>query len=471
MSIENSFELNLIIDSLPDGIFITDEKGTLLAVNRIATDLEAINADAFIGKHITSLAESGVIKEDQIVSLKVLETEKIVNRYKEDHKGRMIMTTGIPLFKDGHLFRVLVLERDITAITKLKQELADLTKLKTTIENELSVITEFSSENSTIVHKSPAINKIMQTCFRIAKVDTTVLITGESGTGKGVLAKYIHSCSLRSSNNFIKIDCTAIPATLFESELFGYEAGSFTGAKKSGKSGLIELADGGTLFIDEIGDLPLPLQTKLLSVLQEKKFYRVGGKTPIPVDIRIISATNRPLEDMVFNRSFREDLYYRLNVVPIHIPPLRERPEDIYPLAEYFLHFFNKKYLLNKNFSAKAINCLINYPWKGNVRELENTIERLVVTVDNETIQPKDLPVSMITHLEAETKSYSYANQSYEKAFSNFEKSLLLNTMDHCTSTKEMSEILKIAPNTITTKLKKYGITIPYKKGPKKSLG
>ncbi|MCI9597798.1 MAG: sigma 54-interacting transcriptional regulator [Firmicutes bacterium] len=302
--------------------------------------------------------------------------------------------------------------------------------------------------------------------MRIANVDTTVLITGESGTGKGVLANLIHEHSSRASHNFIKIDCTAIPDSLFESELFGYEPGSFTGAKKEGKSGLIELANHGTLFIDEIGELPLRLQTKLLTVIQDKAFYRIGGNAPIPLDIRIITATNRNLEEMVAAHEFREDLYYRLSVVPIMIPPLRERADDIYPLIIHFLTLFNQKYQLSKKFAPKVLDYFTNYPWKGNVRQLENTIERLVVTTEANTIKPEDLPLAITQQAIYDIAGFESC-QTYARAFADFEKHLLTNVMRNSSSTKEMSEILQIAPNTITTKLKKYGIKIPFKKGPK----
>lgn len=460
-------ELNLILNSLSDGIYIADEKGYFIAINDMAASLENLNVSDFIGKNAKLLIEQGILQEDEVMTLKVIKSGELTHQYKKSHNGRMIMTTGIPIYKNGTLFRIIVQERDITAITNLQEELNDLTKLKGRIEEELSLLSEINNKNSRIVYKSKEIETLLQICLRIANVDTTVLITGESGTGKGVFARYIHDCSFRKDNNFVKIDCTAIPANLFESELFGYEAGSFTGANKDGKCGLIELAHKGTLFIDEIGDLPLSLQTKLLTVIQEKKFYRIGGKQPIPVDIRIITATNQPLESMVNQRLFREDLYYRLNVVPINIPPLRERLDDIYPLSMYFLNVFNKKYKLKKKLSPKTLDTLMHQPWKGNVRELENTIERLVVTTASDVLSTEDLPNSFIRHQINESVNTPHPIQSYQDSFSAFEKELLVNVMNHCNSTKEMSQILNIAPNTITTKLKKYGIRIPYKKGPK----
>jgi transcriptional regulator with PAS, ATPase and Fis domain len=217
---------------------------------------------------------------------------------------------------------------------------------------------------------------------KISQVDSTVLITGESGTGKGLIAKYIHENSNRSKEKFIEINCSAIPETLFESELFGYESGAFTGAKKEGKPGILEKANKGTLFLDEIGDLPMHMQVKLLKVLENKQLTRVGSVTPINVDIRIIAATNKDLETQVKDNNFRVDLFYRLNVFPVIIPPLRERKEDIYTLLQHFLSFYNKKFNSNVNLSLKAQNKVVNYSWPGNVRELDHFIERLVLIND-----------------------------------------------------------------------------------------
>ena len=468
MCIYNPEELNLIINSLSDGIYLADANGTFVAINDIAAELEGIDPTEYLGKNAFALVEHGILKKNEVITLKVLEQKTPVHQYKESHNNRKIMVTGIPIFKEGELFRILIQERDITGITKLQQRLNELTKLKSKIEDELSVMTMVKNGTAGIVYRSKEIKYILQTCTRIANVDTTVLITGESGTGKGVFARYIHSCSSRNNHKFIKIDCTSIPENLFESELFGYEPGSFTGAHKGGKSGLIELADEGTLFIDEIGELSLSLQTKLLSVIQEKQFYRVGGKRPIHVDIRIIAATNRNLEQMMETGLFREDLYYRLNVVPIIVPPLRERIDDIYPLCIHFLDSFNKKYNLHKRFSSEIFDFFVHYCWKGNVRELENTIERLVVTAESELIRSDALPSHIRNYIQTVHQNINYPQQSYAASFADFEKKLLSNVLNHCNSTKEMSDILKIAPNTITTKLKKYGIKIPYKKGPKK---
>ena len=244
-----------------------------------------------------------------------------------------------------------------------------------------------------MVGSSLAMQRVMDLIRRVAPVDSTILLLGESGVGKGVLAAEIHRLSPRRSGPFVRIDCAALPGSLLESELFGYSPGSFTGARREGKPGLIEQAHGGTLFIDEIGDVPLELQVKLLHVIQERRIIRLGAVTPTAVDIRIIAATHRDLEAMVAEGRFRADLYYRLNVVPVKIPPLRERPEDIPVLARTFLDRFCARYRVERTLTPEAVERLVAYSWPGNVRELENLVERLVVTLDEREIRPEHLPL------------------------------------------------------------------------------
>ena len=228
--------------------------------------------------------------------------------------------------------------------------------------------------------------------MKVCEVDTNVLITGDSGVGKNVIARLIHQHSARAKGPLIEINCGAIPESLIESELFGYEKGAFTGALHSGKTGQIELANDGTLFLDEIGELPLSMQVKLLKVIQERKIVKVGGTRQIPVNFRLISATNKNLQEEIKIGNFREDLYYRLSVIPIHIPPLKERPDDLLPLIMHFLDKANEKYQRDKTFSSSAIDALMNYDWPGNIRELQNLIERLVLTVDDDCIDIDSLP-------------------------------------------------------------------------------
>ena len=232
---------------------------------------------------------------------------------------------------------VVVSVMDLSSLSSFEQQLIELEEANRLIQDELSIMNAMLESKNPMVSRSKEMEQINTLALRIAKVDSTVLIEGESGVGKGVLSSFIHDNSKRSDNSFVKIDCSSLPPTLIESELFGYEKGAFTGARSTGKMGLIELSHNGTLFLDEIGDLPLELQVKLLQVIQDKKFQRVGGTEHIKVDIRIIAATNKNLQEMVKDGGFREDLYYRLNVIPINIPPLRKRKVDIIPLVKLFL--------------------------------------------------------------------------------------------------------------------------------------
>ena len=294
--------------------------------------------------------------------------------------------------------------------------------------------------------------------YTVANSDSTVLLTGESGTGKEEFAKFLHANSKRNKGPMIAVNCGAIPDNLIESELFGYEGGSFTGAKKGGAIGKFELADKGTLFLDEVGELPLMAQTKLLRVLQERKIERIGGTKEIPVNIRIVAATNKNLREMVKNRAFREDLYYRLSVIPMEIPPLRERGEDIKELAYYFLRDYNK--ILHKNihgFDRQAEEVLNTYEWPGNVRELKNVVEFLVNMVQGDLITVGDLPQYMVWAESITERKGKTLNQMLQ----NYEKSILESYMKDTKSREEKMEAAKklgISQATLYRKLSQYDL-------------
>lgn len=317
-----------------------------------------------------------------------------------------------------------------------------------------------------VVH-SNCMKELTKMAIRVAKVDSTVLIQGESGVGKELIADVIHTHGSRSKGPLIKINCGAIPENLLESEFFGYEPGAFSGASRKGKIGLFELANGGILFLDEIGDMPLNLQVKLLRVLQDKEITRVGGIRPIKVDIRILTGTNRKLSEMINNGQFRQDLYYRLNVVPIHVPALRERREDIPVLARYFLDYFNKKYLTAdtcKVLDPEVIDCFMKHDWPGNVRELENLVERLIVTTAQTQISVKDLPPWLDKSYPGHSDSGSI---SLRGAVEDTERKLLQYAFSRYKSTYEVARVLDINQSTVVRKAAKYGInrSLPEQKG------
>ncbi|MCX5779902.1 MAG: sigma 54-interacting transcriptional regulator [Firmicutes bacterium] len=310
-----------------------------------------------------------------------------------------------------------------------------------------------------IVH-SNCMRELTKMAIRIAKVDSTVLIQGESGVGKELIADVIHAHGMRHRGPLIKINCGAIPENLLESEFFGYDPGAFSGASRKGKIGLFELANGGILFLDEIGDMPLSLQVKLLRVLQDKQITRVGGIRPIKVDIRILTGTNRNLGEMINNRQFRQDLYYRLNVVPIHVPALRERREDIPVLTNYFMEYFNKKYLSRgtaKRLAPEVIACFMNHDWPGNVRELENLIERLIVTTASSHIGLEELPPWL--DRSPGSDSSEPQNISLRCAVEDTERKLLQYAFSRYKSTYEVARVLEINQSTVVRKAAKYGIT------------
>lgn len=305
---------------------------------------------------------------------------------------------------------------------------------------------------------------IIDLCKRVAMSKAPILITGESGVGKEMIAELIHENSKRANSPFIKLNCAAIPENLIESEFFGYEAGAFTGALKNGKKGIIELADTGTLFLDEVGEMPLNLQSKLLRVLQNGKFIKVGGDKELNSNVRIISATNKDLEMLIHEELFREDLYFRLNVIPIRIPPLRERKDDIPIISLYFLDYYNKFYNMNKKISVGVMDLLVDIDWTGNIRELKNTIERLVLISLEDVITENDFIYSSFAskrYSTVEKKNYENLeeydeNLSLKELVANYEIKIILKTVKKYGSLRKASHVLKVSPSTLSRKITAY---------------
>lgn len=324
----------------------------------------------------------------------------------------------------------------------------------------INTLTTKQRLKSQLILISPEMAKLTGNIEKFAKVDSPVLITGESGVGKEVVADMLHNLSDRQEAPFFKINCGAIPEPLLESELFGYEEGAFTGAKRGGKMGFFELADNGTILLDEIGDLPVPLQVKILRFVQSRDFFRIGGKRLIQVNTRIIAATNRRLEAMVANKEFRADLYYRLNVLTLDIPALRERPGDILPLTQHFLKRYNEKYHTNKTFSPEVFQAFKSYPWPGNVRELENLIERLVVTCENNVIAKDCLPDVMKNHETPAITSEFVNMTTYKEAKEQFERQYFAQAINTYGSTRKTAEKIKVDHSTIVKKAAKYNINL-----------
>lgn len=383
---ENYSAIGDFIKYIKTGIWITDSKGKVIMVNEESLKTGGLKREDVIGKTTEELLEMGYILDDSSVLKAILsgKEESIVQRTGE---GSMLVATSVPVFHEGELDIIICTEMDITDVIKLKALLDKQKSIAQKYKSEIMRIkNQLNTDSDEIVSYNLEMIRIKEMAIKIGAMDATVVITGESGTGKEVVANLIQKNSKRADKAFIKVNCAAIPETLFESEFFGYEKGTFTGANVNGKMGIFEMANGGTLFLDEIGELPLAMQSKVLRVIQEKEVRRIGGEENKPVDVRIIAATNRNLKKEMEKGNFRSDLYYRLFVVPINIPPLRQRKEDIAPLTNYFLNKFNAMYEVKKEISSEAIKAMEKYNWYGNVRELRNIIERLVVSVAGNTI-------------------------------------------------------------------------------------
>ena len=392
-AILNAELLDVIIEFSFDGIYITDGDARTIKINSAYENITGLRKEDLIDKNMKDLVAGGIVSESG--SLIAIKNKKPVTLYQEFKTGKRALITSSPVLDEaGQVTMVVTNVRDMTEIYCLKKEVAKSEEQKEKLEKEIDNLRD-KLFDSDIVARDRRILSVLYLANRAAPLDVTVLLTGETGVGKEMFAKYIHQNSKRMKRPFVKVNCGAIPHDLIESELFGYEKGAFTGANKEGKPGLFEAADKGTIFLDEIGELPLNLQVKLLRVLQEGEIERIGSISPKKIDVRVISATNRDLAKMVESQDFREDLYYRLNVFPIVIPPLRERVDDIEPLIERFLTQFNKKYGMHKTFSRETAAIMKRYSWPGNIRELRNIVERVMIVSTEDCITADHLPVEV----------------------------------------------------------------------------
>ena len=384
--------LDAVLESSYDGIYITDGDANTIKLNSSYEIISGLKRADVMGRNMRELVASRVMSESG--TLLALESRGAVTLEQKFKTGKRAIITSTPTFDDsGNIVMVVTNVRDITEIHSLRQQLtqeAELTKKQLT-EMELIRKQIIGSDNMVAVDKRML--QTMLTVNKVAGMDTVVLLLGETGVGKEMVATYICQNSGRREKNFIKVNCGAIPAQLVESELFGYAPGAFTGADKDGKPGLFEVADKGTIFLDEVGDLPMEVQVKLLRVIQEGEVQRVGAARAHKVDVRILAATNRNLEEMVEQKLFRKDLYYRISVFPITIPPLRERPGDILPLARSILKELNGRYSLKKELSPSAGLDLEAYDWPGNVRELRNVVERAMILSADNVSQTRELAI------------------------------------------------------------------------------
>jgi len=449
--------LNAILKSSFTGLWITDGKGKVLGISRASEKISEIRASEVIGKNIITLQGKGFFNKS--IALEVLRKKVSVMRTQKIKSGKIILTKGKPILDDkGNIELIILNDWDVTYLNKLKEKLKESQTLAKGYRSELSRVRIKDLEENNIVFKSKTIKRVLEAALMVSKVDASVLLSGESGVGKSLIAKLIHKYSPRANQPFICVNCGAIPESLVESEFFGYKEGAFTGASKGGKLGIFELADKGTIFLDEISTLPLQLQVKLLHVLEEKKIMRVGGTKYKKIDVRIIAASNRNIEELVRKGIFREDLFYRLNVVSIFIPPLRERLEDIPLLINFFLNKFNKKYKKEKIITPEGINFLYNYSFPGNVRELSNFVERAVIM-----IKKKKIELESIFQLGIKSeKNFPILLKEKEiplkEAIENLEHFMIGRAIKKYKNQIKVAEVLKIDQSTISRKIKKYGI-------------
>ncbi len=447
---EMSEKLKHIINNIHEAVCTIDTEGTVLLWNDRAEKLYNLSSHEIIGKKLKDFFPNAML-------LKVLKNrKKISNVYHSPRKGSYVVISAIPIFYKGELIGAVSSERDVTEVMELSQQLE---RANTTVDFLRDEVKKFTDDNfGNIIGKSPKLLSKIQLARHVAKTETTIFMTGESGTGKEVFARAIHEHSGRNGL-FVPVNCSAIPSGLFESELFGYEEGAFTGAKRKGKIGVIELANGGTLFLDEIGDMPLYMQAKLLRVLQEKEFRRVGGEKNIAVNIRVISATNKDLKEMVEKGRFREDLYYRLNVVEIKLPPLRERNGDVIILVNHFLNEFCKKNNMKvPEIDTEVIKILEGYNWKGNIRELKNTVEYLVVMCRNNIITKESLPDNILNE-KITTKTFKDYPLDLNEAKKRVEIETIKRALKIANGNKtKAAKLLNVPRPTLYYKLESYGI-------------
>ena len=446
-------ELKFILDMSFDQITIADGDGVFTRVSKSCETYFGVPEDELIGFSGFDMEKRGVF--DTSVTAEVVRQNDKVTLVQKTGAGKILIVTGIPIYdKDGKMTKIINISKDITEKTMVTEKLKAVEEELNWVKRELNK--RNAKEKHKSIYKSVSMNKIMELIYHISDSDATVLLLGETGVGKGYISKTVHDLSSRKEKPFVNINCSAIPETLLESELFGYESGAFSGASRKGKKGLFEMAGDGTIFLDEIGDMSMNLQAKLLHVLDNKKVYRVGGEKPIVVKARIIAATNRDLKAQIKKGEFREDLYYRLNVIPIEIPPLRERREDIPHLIRNFIDIYKKEYGIEKSLSEDAYNILISYDYPGNIRQLENIIERLVITIPDRVIER--------THIEdiikpPETLYFSGDEIiPIKKAVKELEKKILIAAFEKHKTTRKVAEVLEIDQSTVVKKAKRLQI-------------
>jgi PAS domain S-box-containing protein len=442
--IRRYYRLDMIIEASFDGIYITDGHGKTLKVNKAYEKVTGLKREDLIGRPMEDLEKEGTISKS--ATLEVLKKREPVTLEQRVNNKKLLVTASPIYDEDGGLVMVVSNVRDITELEYLKKEVKKSKEIMKQMQYKLL-------HDDSIIARDPKSFVMIDRANRVAKKSTTVIITGETGTGKEVFARYIHKQSKRKDEAFINVNCGAIPENLVESELFGHEKGSFTGANTT-KAGIIEMADKGTLFLDEIGELPLSSQVKLLRVLQEGEVRRVGAVKDKKVDVRVVAATNKDLYQMTLDGTFREDLFYRLNIVPIRLLPLREKKDDIIPLALDFLEKYNEENKESKSFSPEVLDLFYNYEWPGNIRQLKNVVERCCVLTEGRKILTEVVPNGITGIDYRQPKSSEIRN--IREAVGELEMDLIDKAYNKYGNVRDAAKALGIDSSTFVRKRRKY---------------
>ncbi len=442
------------LEHLPEGIIMVDTGGYITSITNSYCDFLGVKKEEVIGKHVTKVIENTRMHE--VVQTGIPEIGDM-QRIKE----KDVVVMRIPIRVNGKIIGAIgqLMFQDVSDLTKLAAKLQITEKKLEYYKQEYQRWQKSRYSIKNIIGKSPEVTKLKEMVKKVAQYHSTILLRGESGTGKELIAHAIHEASNRGNNSFVRVNCAAIPKELLEAELFGYEEGSFTGAKKKGKLGKFELAEGGTIFLDEIGDMPLEMQVKLLRVLQEKEVERVGGTGVIPIDARVIASTNRNLEKMIAQKTFRYDLYYRLNVVTLLLPNLREMREDIEAITGYMIEQLNEEFGTRvEDITEEVRSLFMSYNWPGNVRELRNTLERAVNVIEGTRIRVKDLPL-YLQELDQQPYMLVAGDSMLNREIETAEKKAIVSALKKTNYNKlKAARLLDVHRATLYRKMQKYGI-------------
>lgn len=454
----------IIVESSYDGIYVTDGQANTIFFNKSYENITQLPREKLIGNNMKNLVEKGYF--DESGSLKAIQTRKEVTLNQKLKSGKNIFVTSTPVFNsNGEIIYVVTNVRDMRKLEELEKKLLESKKMIQKYKKEIDLMKKDVVASENFITNNIKMQKILNLMKDVAKYQTSILLQGETGTGKTYLAKLIHEFSSRKNESFYEINCGALPESLVESELFGYEKGAFTGALSNGKKGIFEIANKSTLFLDEISELSLGMQAKLLKILETGSFFRIGGEKTINTDVRIICASNRNLVDMINEGKFRKDLYYRINTIMIEIPPIKERKEDIIPLIVKFLRYYNKKYNIDKNIPKDILNILEKYDWPGNIREIKNTIEHMVIVSKNPEIDIDDIPGNIFSKIETNLNLdleyfcncclQVYSKLPLKVATKKFQEDIIELLLKKGNSKSKIAKLLSVNPSTITRKFSK----------------